>query len=362
MTVARETLPTTFLRQRGVSDENADISVTATTFRDRFDGKDATEESRKENATTLVNEYYDLVTDFYEYGWGQAFHFAPRYMGESFEESIERHEYYLALRAGWNHNHRLIDIGCGVGGPLRNVVRFTGAHVTGINNNAYQISRGKRHDQRYGLNHRTDYIRTDFNTMPIADGTIDGAYAIEATCHAADRVKCFKEILRTLKPGGYFTGYEWVLTRRYDAANEEHRRVKHAIELGNGLPTLTSDLDVKKALEDAGFIVEDFFDVCEKFENGRAQNHTWYEPLQGSYTRVSGWKSTPVGRFVTRSICQAAETLRLTPKGSVATADILEEAAAGLVRGGELQIFTPCLFFLARKPGNAPAAAAASAQ
>lgn len=26
-----------------------------------------------------VNKYYDLVTSFYEYGWGESFHFAPRW-------------------------------------------------------------------------------------------------------------------------------------------------------------------------------------------------------------------------------------------------------------------------------------------
>lgn len=26
-----------------------------------------------------VNKYYDLVTSFYEYGWGESFHFAPRF-------------------------------------------------------------------------------------------------------------------------------------------------------------------------------------------------------------------------------------------------------------------------------------------
>lgn len=352
MSTHRETLPGHFLRQRGVSDENSDINTTATKFRERFDGKNASEEERRANATTLVNEYYDLVTDFYEYGWGQSFHFSPRYMGESCEEATERHEYYLALRAGWNHKHKLIDLGCGVGGPLRNMVRFTGAQVTGINNNAYQISRAKRHDARFGLDHLTDYIRTDFTTMPIADASVDGAYAIEATCHAADPVKLFKEILRVLKPGAVFACYEWVLTHHYDHTNEEHRRVRHAIELGNGLPSLNTDATIKKNLEEAGFVLEDMFDMCEKFESGRPQNHTWYEPLQGSYTRVSGWKCTPVGRFVTRGICQLAETLRLTPKGSVATADILEEAATGLVRGGELKIFTPALFFIARKPAQ----------
>ena len=27
----------------------------------------------------MVNHYYNLVTDFYEYGWGKSFHFARRH-------------------------------------------------------------------------------------------------------------------------------------------------------------------------------------------------------------------------------------------------------------------------------------------
>lgn len=50
--------------------------------------------------------FYNLVTDFYEYGWGQSFHFAPRRNNETFRESIRRAEYVLASR---------IEVG---GGPL----------------------------------------------------------------------------------------------------------------------------------------------------------------------------------------------------------------------------------------------------
>jgi sterol 24-C-methyltransferase len=44
------------------------------------------------------------------------------------------------------------------------------------------------------------------------------------------------------------------------------------------------------------------------------------------------------------------EWAHLAPAGSAKAAQILEEAAQNLVRGGELQIFTPSYFFLARKP------------
>eukprot|EP01098_Paradermamoeba_levis_P004217 TRINITY_DN1822_c0_g1_i1.p2 TRINITY_DN1822_c0_g1~~TRINITY_DN1822_c0_g1_i1.p2 ORF type:complete len:148 (-),score=52.79 TRINITY_DN1822_c0_g1_i1:836-1279(-) len=73
---------------------------------------------------TMVNQFYDLVTVFYEWGWGQSFHFAPRHRGESFEASIARHEYYLALKLKLEESHTVLDVGCGVGGPMRNICRF----------------------------------------------------------------------------------------------------------------------------------------------------------------------------------------------------------------------------------------------
>lgn len=55
-------------------------------------------EARKSNYGSLVIDFYNLVTSFYEYGWGQSFHFAPQYAGESFESSIVRYEFFAALR------------------------------------------------------------------------------------------------------------------------------------------------------------------------------------------------------------------------------------------------------------------------
>ena len=47
--------------------------------------------------------------------------------GESFGSSIARHEYYLAMRLGLKPSDRVLDCGCGIGGPLRNIGRFSGA-------------------------------------------------------------------------------------------------------------------------------------------------------------------------------------------------------------------------------------------
>jgi sterol 24-C-methyltransferase len=340
------------MRKREVAEGNSNVAHTAQAFRARFDGEAASAAERKENAAALVNEYYDLCTDFYEWGWGSAFHFAPRYQRETFLESLSRHEYFLALKGGFTADMRLLDLGCGVGGPLRNMVRFTHAHVTGVNNNAYQVRRARQMDEKLGLAKHTSYIRGDFNDMPIDSGTADGAYAIEATCHAADKTCCYSEVFRTLKPGAAFVAYEWIITDKYNDADAEHRRIRHGIELGNGLPSLETAGEVNRALLAAGFAVEESYDLITRHDKLEAKQFTWYEPLQGSYFSLNGLRSTPVGRRLTSAMVWAMELARLAPKGSYATADILEEAAVNLVRGGELGIFTPAYFFVARKPAQ----------
>ena len=71
---------------------------------------------RNSEYKSLVNSYYDLATLFYEWGWGQSFHFANRYPNETFAESIRRHEYYLASKLGLSKDSstlKVLDVGCG---------------------------------------------------------------------------------------------------------------------------------------------------------------------------------------------------------------------------------------------------------
>ena len=68
-------------------------------------------EKRNMSYTTLVNAYYELATLFYEWGWGQSFHFAYQLPGETFRSAIARHEYYLAGRLGVKVWDKVLDVG-----------------------------------------------------------------------------------------------------------------------------------------------------------------------------------------------------------------------------------------------------------
>ena len=111
-------------------------------YNDLFQDKTSIDQ-RKHQYKTLVTNYYSLSTDFYEYGWGQSFHFANRFRGETLAESIQRHESYLALKMNIKSGDKVLDIGCGVGGPLRRIAYLTGAQVTGLTISQYQIQRAK---------------------------------------------------------------------------------------------------------------------------------------------------------------------------------------------------------------------------
>ena len=345
-------LPTRFMRRRKADETNADVGKVASEYEKRFSGDD---KSRKEAAAVATNEYYDLATDFYLFGWGQSFHFAPRYAHESFWDSLARHEHFLALKGELQPGHKILDLGCGVGGPLRSIAKFTHAKVIGVNNNAYQIQEAKKYDARHGLEYLTGYVKGDFCNMPVEDGFADGAYCIEATCHAGDKTQCYKEVFRTLKPGACFVGFEWVTTPKYDKTNAKHREICYKIEVGDGLPPMESGEDLVKALKAAGFEVEESYDYIEMFEKMPVKQLPWYEPLDGkvSITNPGQFRATPFGRWVTGNIVWGMEKVRLAPKGTYHTQEILQQAGVGLVEGGKTGIFTPAFFFKARKPKKA---------
>lgn len=55
---------------------------------------------RTENAKENTNMYYDLVTDFYEYGYGHSFHFAPVFDETPFSECMAIYERGIAKTIG----------------------------------------------------------------------------------------------------------------------------------------------------------------------------------------------------------------------------------------------------------------------
>ena len=304
-------------------------------------------ETRNRVQKTLAETYYDLVTDFYEYGWGRSFHFAPRAPGESFHASLARHEHYLAHMLGLRPGMVVADLGCGVGGPLREIARFSGARIVGVNTNAYQLERARKLTREAGLDHLAEYVHGDFLHVDAPDNSFDAIYSIEATCHAQDKASVYREVFRLLKPGACFGNYEYILTDRFDPEDETHLKIKAGIELGGGILELGTRQVVDDALRQAGFEVLEETDLSVQ----TGPSIPWYEPMVGSGLSFASFRSSRFGRSVTLSAVRALETLRFLPRGSARVLRKLDLCASSLAEGGRLAIFTPMYFQHARKPG-----------
>lgn len=165
--------------------------------------------------------YYDGATQVYEYAWGSSFHFSRFYKGEGFYQSLARHEHYLAAQMQLRPGMRVLDVGCGVGGPAREIATFMDVNIVGINNNEFQVQRARRYTKRAGLDKQVTYVRGDFMKLAeqFGENSFDAGvyflrsmvgwvlrwdlvYAIEATCHAPSWEGIYGEIKKILKPGG----------------------------------------------------------------------------------------------------------------------------------------------------------------
>jgi sterol 24-C-methyltransferase len=126
------------------------------------------------------------------------------YKGEAFLQSLARHEHYLSAQIGLKPGMRVLDVGCGVGGPAREIARFSGAHIVGINNNEFQVQRARRYTAQAGLSDQVEFVKGDFMKLveQFGEGSFDAVYAIEATVHAPSFEGIYEGIRKVLKPGG----------------------------------------------------------------------------------------------------------------------------------------------------------------
>ncbi len=327
--------------------ENDDVASAIGEYEHRYGGEArGGQDLRLAEYRNFVKLYFDLTTDFYEYGWDRSFHFAARAKGERFTASLARHEHYLAHMLGLRPGMSVLDLGCGIGGPQREIARFSGAAVVGVNISDYQVERARKYTEEAGLEHLAEYVVGDFMKMDFPNDSFDAVYSIETTCCAPNKADAFAEVLRVLKPGGRFGTYEYCLTDRFDEEDSDHLRLKADIELGGGLPEIAFPHEVDDALRKVGFELLDARDLSME----AASDVAWYEPLISAGPSLETIWSCRWGRVVTHTLVKLLESLGVVPKGAHRVSALLNTAALAFTEAGRRGIFTPMYFALARKP------------
>ena len=114
-------------------------------------------------------------------------------------------------KMGLTPDSRVLDLGCGVGGPARYTAKTTGAHVTGIDLTDEFVETGNELSGMTGLTDRVDLVQGSILELPFADASFDVAYMIHVGMNIADKATLMAETARALKPGGLFAIYDVML-------------------------------------------------------------------------------------------------------------------------------------------------------
>jgi SAM-dependent methyltransferase len=113
-------------------------------------------------------------------------------------DELERFAEWLGLGA----ESRLLDVGCGSGGPALRLAETKGTSVVGIDLLEEGITTATRLAQERGLDDRARFRRVDAGgRLPFDDQSFDAVISIDVMCHLPKRVDILREWHRVTAPG-----------------------------------------------------------------------------------------------------------------------------------------------------------------
>jgi len=148
---------------------------------------------------THENEYFDNMVTMLELIWGEG------YMAPGGPGNVAK-----LLQGTSPEGKRILDIGCGIGGPALEMASTFGATVTGIDLEAPLIARASADARTRSLDDRCKFQTVSIGPLPFPDEAFDIVVSSGAITQTNNKTALFTEILRVLQPGGHLSCYEWM--------------------------------------------------------------------------------------------------------------------------------------------------------
>ncbi|HMB62970.1 MAG TPA: methyltransferase domain-containing protein [Eudoraea sp.] len=103
---------------------------------------------------------------------------------------------------------RVLDVGCGLGGPCRMLADEFDCICTGIDLSTEFIRTAAELSKLVKLDNKTSFVHGDALHLPFANYAFDVVWTQHVQMNIPDKDKFYSEIKRVLKPGGYFLYYD----------------------------------------------------------------------------------------------------------------------------------------------------------
>ena len=114
-----------------------------------------------------------------------------------------------AERLDLSPDTRVLDIGCGTGGPARYLASNYGCQIEGIDLTPEMVETGRVLTERCGLADSINLQIGNALDLPFPDQSFDVVWCQNVTMNIEDKVGFLSGAYRVLKPGGMFTSTEF---------------------------------------------------------------------------------------------------------------------------------------------------------
>ena len=108
----------------------------------------------------------------------------------------------LAQLAEIDGSQRVLDVGCGIGGPSRFLASKFGCQVNGLDLTAEFVALAGMLAQRTRLADKVTYRQGNALDLPFPDASFDVVWSQNAAMNIGDRDRLYGEMRRVLRPGG----------------------------------------------------------------------------------------------------------------------------------------------------------------
>ncbi|MGW0882846.1 methyltransferase domain-containing protein [Streptomyces sp. NPDC002671] len=155
---------------------------------------------------------------------------------------------------------RVLDIGCGLGGPAIRLAQKTGAEVVGVSVSRKQVDKANELAEAAGVSGKVSFQHGDAMNLPFDDASFSAVWMLESVMQMPDRTAALTEAARVLRPGGRLA-----LTDNYEreTISDERRPVIEGILKRYLTQSPASFEAYPSMLREAGLRCAEIIDVSE---------------------------------------------------------------------------------------------------
>ena len=187
---------------------------------------------------------------------------------------------FLARRAGVRDKMRMIDAGCGSGGPACTIANFySEVQIDAITISEEQVSTGNKLIKEKKLEKRINMYVGDYHELPFKKDSYDLIYFFESVGYSYNLEQLFKEAYRILKPRGIIYIKDVFLIEK-----KITRLEKEALKIFNNIyvqDTKTIE-ELKREMSKCGFNKIEYCNLCEYIDTEQVQS-TMIMQRNGNY-------------------------------------------------------------------------------